>query len=384
MPFSRYKNKIRLLLVCISVGIVGAILWNTYSFFQQFKDEERDKMDNWAAAQQSIITADEDENVDLAFKVITGNYSNPMIYVSVDGWFSTNNINKEKAKDSLFIKERIAVFEQENEPIDIIYNGERFGTLYYGNSNVLNNLKYYPLALLLIIFLFSTVVFFFYRTARISDQNKLLAGMAKETAHQIGTPLSSLLGWPEILKSQQVDPSIISEIEKDVNRLETITDRFSKIGSSPALEVADIVTETKLAFDYLKLRTSQQVIYSIHLPDKVIPVRLNKQLYGWTIENLVKNAIDAMRGKGQITVTMEYFGNILKIQIADTGKGIAKKNYKRIFEPGFTTKKRGWGLGLSLVKRIIEDYHGGRVKVLSSELGKGSTIQLQLYTATKT
>lgn len=264
-------------------------------------------MDNWAAAQQSIITADEDENVDLAFKVITGNYSNPMIYVSVDGWFSTNNINKEKAKDSLFIKERIAVFEQENEPIDIIYNGERFGTLYYGNSNVLNNLKYYPLALLLIIFLFSTVVFFFYRTARISDQNKLWAGMAKETAHQIGTPLSSLLGWTEILKSQQVDPSIISEIEKDVNRLETITDRFSKIGSSPALEVADIVTETKLAFDYLKLRTSQQVIYSIHLPDKVIPVRLNKQLYGWTIENLVKNAIDAMRGKGQITVTMEYF-----------------------------------------------------------------------------
>ena len=202
--------------------------------------------------------------------------------------------------------------------------------------------------------------------------------MAKETAHQIGTPLSSLIGWTEILKSENVNPEYISEIEKDIQRLETITERFSKIGSIPELKIKDIVAETKTSFNYLQTRTSRLIDFDIQIPDKIISVKLNEQLYSWSIENLVKNAIDAMRGKGKLSITLFEADNQVHIQISDTGKGIPKSQFNKIFEPGFTTKKRGWGLGLSLTKRIIEDYHSGKIKVLNSEIGKGTTLQISL------
>ena len=202
--------------------------------------------------------------------------------------------------------------------------------------------------------------------------------MAKETAHQIGTPLSSLVGWTELLKTENVNGQYIAEMEKDVDRLKTITERFSKIGSIPELEPSNIVEETKNSFSYLKSRSSKLIDFNIKIPDNEIEINLNKQLYSWTIENLVKNAIDAMKGKGQLSLELFEIERQVFIKISDTGKGIPKGQWQKIFQPGFTTKKRGWGLGLSLTKRIIEDYHNGKIKVLKSELGKGTTFQLTL------
>lgn len=212
-------------------------------------------------------------------------------------------------------------------------------------------------------------------------QNKLWSGMAKETAHQIGTPLSSLIGWTEILKSENLNPDYVQEIEKDIDRLQTITERFSKIGSMPTLETLDIIKETIDSFDYLKARASKLVEFEIIIPEGDIPVRLNRQLYSWVIENLVKNAIDAMKGRGKLTIEISQLEDNVKVSVTDTGKGLSKKLFKEIFEPGYTTKKRGWGLGLSLTKRIIEDFHDGKIKVLQSEINKGTTIQIALKRA---
>ena len=201
--------------------------------------------------------------------------------------------------------------------------------------------------------------------------------MAKETAHQIGTPLSSLIGWLEFLKADSsVDESTLEEIEKDIVRLQTITDRFSKIGSEPVLERRDLIEETRASFDYLKSRFSNQVEFTFTAPSEAVWVKMNPALHSWTIENLMKNAIDAMRGKGKLDLTLEQDGSSIKINVTDNGKGIPKNQYKKVFEPGFTTKKRGWGLGLSLTKRIVEEYHKGRIRVLHSEVGKGTTIQI--------
>lgn len=205
--------------------------------------------------------------------------------------------------------------------------------------------------------------------------------MAKETAHQIGTPLSSLIGWTEILKGEQVNAAYITEIEKDVDRLKTITERFSKIGSAPTLEPQDIVEKTRDSFEYLKARSSKLIKFQLELPEEKILVNMNAQLYSWTIENLVKNAIDAMKGKGELEIKLKSDSKYVHVLVSDTGKGISKSKYKQIFEPGYTTKKRGWGLGLSLSRRIIEKYHRGRIRVLRSEINKGTTIEIQLQKA---
>jgi two-component system, sporulation sensor kinase D len=251
-------------------------------------------------------------------------------------------------------------------------------TIYYGNSSLLNKLKYYPLALLLIILLFAAVAYFFYKSTKTADQNKLWTGMAKETAHQIGTPLSSLVGWTEILRGENVNPDYLVEIEKDITRLQIITDRFSKIGSLPTLKRCDIVKETIESYDYLKSRSSKLIDFEISAPQEKLYVNLNDQLFSWTIENLVKNAIDAMKGRGALKLVITNDDKYVKITVEDTGKGISKQSYNSVFQPGYTTKKRGWGLGLSLAKRIIEDYHNGKIKVLNSEIGKGTTMQISL------
>ena len=228
----------------------------------------------------------------------------------------------------------------------------------------------------MIIVLFGAVVYNFYRSTKMATQNKLWAGMAKETAHQIGTPLSSLLGWLEIMRADNVDESTVLEIEKDINRLQTIADRFSKIGSEPVLESMNIIKETEESFEYLKSRFSKQVEFSFKAPKKPIMVSINPALHSWTVENLVKNAIDAMKGKGKLSVVIINEQHLVKILVSDTGNGIPKTQFKRVFEPGFTTKRRGWGLGLSLTKRIVEEYHKGKIKVAHSEIGKGTTMQV--------
>jgi len=380
MLFTKHRDFVRWIIVIASFAIISLILWNTYAFFQKFKEEERTKMQNWSFAQRDISQSmDLSGNIgNLPLQILQSNTTTPMIKVNEDGSMDYNNIDKEKAKDPEYLKKLIVKFERQNAPIEIRYKEQILSTLYYGDSPLLNKLKYYPLALLLIIFLFGTVVYFFFRSSRIATQNKLWSGMAKETAHQIGTPLSSLIGWTEILKTENVNPDYITEIEKDISRLKTITERFSKIGSLPTLEKLDIVEETKESYEYLKTRSSKLINFSIDLPDVPIYVNLNKQLYSWTIENLVKNAIDAMKGKGDLKVTVSQLENQVKISVSDTGKGIAKNEFSTIFEPGYTSKKRGWGLGLSLAKRIIEDFHNGKIRVLNSEINKGTTMQIAL------
>lgn len=383
MIFTKDKNAIRWIVIVASFIVVSLILWNTYIFFQNFKAEERTKMHIWALAQKEV-NKNIDLNTDmgeLPLEILESNTSTPMIKVNIDGSIDFNNINEEKAKNSVYIQNLITRFKNEYDPIEITYQNEIFSTVYYGNSDLLNKLKYYPLALLLIIFLFSAVIFFFYRSDKNATENKLWSGMAKETAHQIGTPLSSLIGWAEILKNENVNPNYIVEIEKDIDRLQTITERFSKIGSIPTLKTLDIIAETIDSYEYLKSRFSDLIEFEIITPEDVIPVNLNKQLYSWTIENLVKNAIDAMKGRGKLTVEISQLENNVKVSVTDTGKGIAKKHFTKIFDPGYTTKKRGWGLGLSLTKRIIEDFHQGKIKVLHSEIGKGTTIQIALTRA---
>ena len=380
MTFSSNRNVIRWIIILSSFIIISLILWNTYVFFQNFKAEERSKMKNWSLAQQEL-TSTTDLNLDVAelpFEIVSSNKTTPMVMVNQDGRLDHRNIDEEKAQDSLYLLKLVEKFKKENKPIEIRYKDEVFSTLYYGNSPLLNKLKYYPLALLLIILLFGAVVYFFYRSSKNAEQNKLWTGMAKETAHQIGTPLSSLVGWTEILKTENVKSEYISEIEKDIDRLQTITERFSKIGSMPTLKQHDIVEITQSSYDYLKSRSSKLINFEIESPNTKISVNLNEQLYSWTIENLVKNAIDAMKGKGNLKLEVLSSDKNVLINISDTGKGIAKNQFTKIFEPGYTTKKRGWGLGLSLAKRIIEDYHNGKIKVLHSEIGKGTTIQISL------
>ena len=382
MFFTKHRQLIRWIIIIASFAIISLILWNTYVFFQKFKAEERVKMQNWSFAQKDIAeTRDLNGTMgNLPLQILESNTTTPMIIEIADGGLGSRNIDEEKAKDSLYLKQLILKFKKENQPIEVKYKDKVLSTLYYGNSPLLNKLKYYPLALLLIIFLFGAVVYFFYRSSKIATQNKLWSGMAKETAHQIGTPLSSLMGWTEILKGENTNPEYIKEIEKDIHRLQTITERFSKIGSLPTLEKSDIITETKEAYDYLKTRSSKLVNFNIEVPEQPIYVNLNKQLYGWTIENLVKNAIDAMKGKGDLLLCITQLEQRVKITVTDTGKGIHKNEFNTIFEPGYTSKKRGWGLGLSLAKRIVEDFHDGKIKVLNSEKGKGTTMQISLKT----
>ena len=376
MQFSERRNTTRWVIIFASFLIISLILWNTYTFFQIFKNEERLKMNLWAQAQKTLNNAGENTDVELPLLIFSNNTSIPIIVTEKQRIINTVNIDDATVQNERKAKAFLSKLKNENEPIVIEYVPGKFQNLYYGNSALLNKLKYYPLALVLIIVLFGGLVYNFYRSTKMATQNKLWAGMAKETAHQIGTPLSSLIGWVELLKAENVEESTTIEIEKDIDRLQTITDRFSKIGSEPKLENKDIVAETLHSFDYLQSRFSKQIEFSFHAPKSPVMVSLNPILHSWTIENLVKNAIDAMKGRGELALEIVEEGNSIKINVCDSGSGIHRNQFKNIFEPGFTTKKRGWGLGLSLTKRIVEEYHKGTIKVLNSEIGKGTTMQV--------
>uniref|UniRef100_UPI0040494825 sensor histidine kinase n=3 Tax=Flavobacterium sp. TaxID=239 RepID=UPI0040494825 len=386
MQFSNNRKGIRWFFIVLSFLVIVLILWNTYVFFQIFKDDERVKMELWAEAQKTLnmVTEEDDVQLNLTLEIISKNTSIPIIMTDQNGNFLDavnfeENIQDDPQKIQLYLDR----FKSENSPIQMDLSNKETRILYYGNSNLLIKLKYYPIALLLIIILFALLIFNYYRTDKYATQNKLWAGMAKETAHQIGTPLSSLMGWLEIMKSENKEDEMIQEIEKDISRLQTITERFSKIGSEPVLEPVDLVEITAQAVQYLQSRFSKQVDFSFHAPSNQIILPLNTILHSWTIENLIKNAIDAMKGKGTLDVNITEDENTIQIFVSDSGKGIPKKEFKKVFEPGFTTKKRGWGLGLSLTKRIVEEYHKGIIRVERSELNKGTTMVVLFKKNTK-
>ena len=377
------QNKIRPWVLLSVFAIVALILWNTNVLFQILKEEERTKMELWATAQQELI-----ENSDLsrdygilAFDVLQKIGVTPMIKVNTSGHikdFKNIDWDVQRDPDSLKLYNLLSKLKLENAPIAIRYKDVVNQILYYGDSELLKKLQYYPLALLLIMALFAAVLFFFFQTSKASEQNRLWAGMAKETAHQIGTPLSSLMGWITLLKEQNIAPASVDEMEKDVDRLTVITERFSKVGSLPELHNHDVAQATEEAILYLKKRSSQLILWTWDIPLNEIRIPINLPLYSWTLENLIKNGIDAMKGQGSLTIELVERKTEVVVHVSDTGQGIAPKNVKRIFNPGFTTKQRGWGLGLSLVRRIIVDYHQGSVAVLKTETGKGTTFEIRL------
>lgn len=391
MYMSALKNTqiTRWIAIIASFSIVTLILWNTYTFFQKFKNEERSKMEILGEAYERFATVDLDVDVELERFILESNNSIPMIITDgKDNITLWSNLSvPDTTYNSLSVKQRMQLTKQlelmktQNSPIDVSYEVETIKVhqyIFYRNSDLLTKLKYYPLALVLILVLFSSVIFLFFKSSKIAEQNKLWTGMAKETAHQIGTPLSSLLGWIELLRLENIDKNIPNEIEKDVNRLNVIADRFSKIGSIPTLKKHNIISETKTAYNYFESRSSKQIEFIFNSEAKEITTLLNTQLYGWVIENLIKNSIDAMQGKGIVTIDITETSKLVNILISDTGKGIPKNLRQQIFNPGYTTKKRGWGLGLSLSKRIVEEYHNGKIFVQKSEIGKGTTFCVSL------
>lgn len=380
MVFGQKKYILRWLIIIVSVVVLCLFLWSVLLFFEQLKNEEQTKMEIWVEAQTELINdSDPDAGINpVLFSVIEKNTTTPMILYSVtDQLYEAKNISRK----NLTQKDLAALaktFRQHYEPIEIYHDGELYEVVFYGNSSFITKAKYSPLAIILVILLFSAILYYFYSISKSNEQNKLWAGMAKETAHQIGTPLSSLVGWIEILKEEQVNPDYLLEMEKDVSRLKVITDRFSKIGSHPTLIKTDLTGALTETHTYLTKRLSKLIEFTMELPDKPIYVMLNTPLLSWTIENLIKNAADAMKGKGKITITLKEDSSSAVLWVSDTGKGIPKTQWKRIFKPGETTKRRGWGLGLSLAKRIVEEYHRGRIKVLRSEKRKGTTFEIRL------
>ena len=364
-------------------GIVILILWNTNVLFRNLSKEERTKMELWAMAQEEYIQNQELNN--LTFEVLQRSGQNPMIQVDAnDKILEMRNIDWDETKqDSASLYRILEKIKKENLPIVIQYKDSN-GTLvidqklYYGNSATLEKLQYYPLALLLIIILFGAVLYFMFKTAKIAEQNRLWAAMSKETAHQIGTPLTSMIGWITLLKEKQPDSTSLKEIEKDIARLNLITERFSKVGSIPELHPNDLVESIKITVDYLQKRSSEHIQFHLQLPNKPILIPLNPQLISWTIENLIKNGIDAMKGKGVLHIQLKEHPSQIEVLIQDSGSGMKKELASKIFKPGFTTKTRGWGLGLSLAKRIVEDFHLGKISVLKTEIGQGTTFQILL------
>ena len=380
---SKVKNFLNNSWLLISFTIVVLILWNTNILFKTLSKEERTKMELWAMAQIDYI---ENQNLNnLTFEVIQKSGTNPIFQVNEKNKIiEVRNIEWDiNLEDSTYLYKKLEQIKKENDPILIQYRNKEGilivnHKLYYGDSLILKKLQYYPLALLLIILLFIMVLYFVFKTSKISEQNRLWVGMAKETAHQIGTPLTSMMGWITLLKEKKKKSESIIEIEKDIERLKIITERFSKIGSIPELKKESINDCIKKTILYLKKRSSEHITFKIKVPKKNIIIPFNYQLLSWTIENIIKNSIDAIKGKGFISIELLENNNKTEINIEDNGVGIKKENITKIFDPGFTSKKRGWGLGLSLAKRIIVDFHKGKISVKNTKVGKGTLFQILL------
>ena len=379
---SRFFNFLtsKSILFFFSFALLGFVLWNSYDFSKKFKIDQRSQMEILAKVYDRFGTADLNQDLSLEAKIIESNYNIPMIVTDGKGLvLMKRNLDSIKALDSIYLSEQLLLMKSENEPVVITYLKDKKYVIYYRDSDLLTRLKYYPLALFLMMFLFSGVIYMVFRTSKVAEQNKLWSGIAKETAHQIGTPLSSLMGWVELMKLQNTAMAVVPELEKDIDRLNTIADRFSKIGSTPTLAPLEICAVVQNTVSYFQARSSKSIVFKFEKPTAQVWVQANEQLFGWVLENLIKNAIDAMSGRGTLTLEISpKESGMVAIFVADTGKGIPRKLQKKVFKPGFTTRARGWGLGLSLSKRIVENYHSGKLVVKKSELGKGTTFAVQL------
>lgn len=367
------------------VFIIGAVVIAIASVFVSdllIKDlarEERQKIEVWAEATRVVTSEDPSLNMKLILQIIQGNTSIPvMLCNEQDSVMNYKNIELPEKNVEGFLYQKAQELKKKNQPIPIDMEDGTFQYLYYDDSINLKRLLIYPYAQLSVMAVFILIAFLALTSTKRAEQNKVWVGLSKETAHQLGTPISSLIAWVEYLKMKEVDPSLLEEMEKDVKRLETIADRFSKIGSQPEPIPLDIRDSIRAALNYMETRISSKVKIMVEAPEEPVMVLMNDSLFAWVVENLCKNAVDAMGGQGDIRFHIEEKAKKVYIDVSDTGKGILKSKFKTVFNPGYTTKKRGWGLGLSLVKRIIESYHGGKIYVKNSEIGKGTTFRIEL------
>ncbi|MBP5367665.1 MAG: HAMP domain-containing histidine kinase [Bacteroidales bacterium] len=368
------KTSIFVLAIIVSVGS-----WlYTNSLVNKLKEREQQNISLWAEAINEIENVDFDGSVSLiVYRIIQENTTIPVIMMTSDNRMHAQNLAVENP-DEDFLQSEMERMRENRPPLIIESSPGNHDILYFEDSTILKQLETYPMIQLIVALIFIVVAVIALRLSNKSDQSLMMVGMSKETAHQLGTPISSLLAWIEILKMQNAQPELIGEVEKDVNRLVKITDRFSKIGNKPELKPENVGEALSNAVNYLRSRTSKNIEYVLKIPEgKTITAPLNLSLFEWVIENLCKNAIDAMQGSGTLTITLFDTEKHAKIEIADTGKGMTKRYFKRIFRAGFTTKKHGWGLGLSLAQRIVNSYHKGEIYVRNSEVGKGTTFRLK-------
>jgi len=377
--------KIVLLVFAFLIGFFS--LWYTNTLVEKLENQEREKISTWADATRLVASPDFDGDVNFLFKIIKENETIPVILTDSSGAvISMRNLDSANYKRGDFVEHEIAKMKEENDPIVIEVSEGQRNIIYYENSTLLNQLRIYPYFQLGVIALFLAISYFAFSYSRTSEQNKVWAGMSKETAHQLGTPISSLMGWVDYLKESdvKVPDKVLAEMQHDMDRLGLITERFSKIGSEPSLTKCNLYEVLNESVRYINSRTSDKVEISIKDNEvfETIEVAVNKPLFAWVVENLCKNAVDAMEGKGAIWFEVSGTGDeTIQFDVVDTGKGIPKNKQKTIFKPGYTTKKRGWGLGLSLVKRIIENYHNGKIYVKNSELGKGTRFRIEMRKA---
>lgn len=370
----------KIVLFVIAVVVAGFSLYYTNKLVDNLKISEKRHIELWAAAYKDVISTDIDKQVSMiSFQIIGDNDNIPVIMTDEnDKIISFANLDSLKATSDEYLQKQLQIMKNANSPIIVEYSTEHKNYIYYKDSFLLTLLQNYPYFQFTLVFLFLVITYIFLVVSKRAEDNSIWVGMSRETAHQLGTPISSLIAWVEMMKIRTPDDPLLPEVEKDVSRLETITERFARIGSAPKLVAAEINDAVQISVDYLKLRTSSKVDYIVIKDDVEYFTKMNISLFQWVIENVCKNAIDAMAGVGKITIEIKQVKKMIIIDITDTGKGIAKRNHKKIFKPGYSSKKYGWGLGLALVKRIIEEYHNGKIYIASSEIGKGTTFRVEL------
>ena len=375
------SNNLYTIILTILLIIVVLSVSFTTRLANQFAEEEYRKIELWAEATRQLIMADEDDNIDLILSVMEGNTTIPVYMVdSAHQLLLSRNVREPKHNKEEFYQQRINNLRLSQEPIVVQVNEEVTQYIYYEDSILLRRLYWFPYVQLAVIVAFIAIAVIALIMAQRSEQNSLWVGLSKETAHQLGTPISSLNAWNELLKATYPNDALLPQMDEDIRRLQMIAERFSKIGSQPTLNQEALLPIVQSAMEYMRVRTSNKITYTLHA-DTDCQVMVCKPLFEWVIENLCKNAIDSMEGKGEITLSLTKQENKVHLDITDTGKGIDRRHFKTIFKPGYTSKKRGWGLGLSLAKRIIEDYHRGKLFVKQSQIGVGSTFRITLEQA---